>query len=281
MARRRLAVLNVSDRDFTHSGTWSDDETLKSETSTRSTTSESVRLEGHCRVCGVAFKITKRRYQCGACGQSVCRTHAHRKALLPGTRLPVRICDQCIRKPLEALVRQEAGDPQGLYQRHFQRLQEEGQSLEQSIVARESEIAELRVKAEKLAREQEEGLKEIKEKVEEEMRLRVNKEGVVKHLREIAVSSQGAETAQNERLQISEKMRGEAQDTVLRLRSEISEAEALAAHYTLQLQSRIHLAETRRLFCDVCREAVCSSLSPRGRVPSFETSMARKKAGRR
>ena len=277
---RRLAVLNVSDRDFTHSGAWSDDETLKSETSTRSTTSESVRLAGHCQVCGVTFKVTKRRYQCGACSQAVCRTHAHRKAVLPGSRLPVRVCDRCVRRPLEALVRQEAGDPQGMYQQHYRRLQEEGKSLEQSIAGKDSEIAALRVKAEKQAQGKDGELRELKEKVEEEMRLRVNKEGVVKHLKEIAVSSQSAEAAQNERLQVSEKLLGEAQDAVLRLSSEIAEAEALAAHYTLQLQSRIHLTEARRLLCEVCKESVCSSISPRARVPSFETSMARK-AGRR
>lgn len=280
MASRRLAVLNVSERDFSHSGALSDDETLKWETSTRSTTSESLRLAGHCQVCGVGFKVTKRRYQCGSCSQAVCRSHAHRKAVLPGSRLPVRICDRCVRRPLEALVRQETGDPQGLYQQHFHRLQEEGKSLEQSIAGKESEIAALRVKAEKQVRGKEEELRELKERVEEEMRLRVNKEGVVKHLKEIAVSSQSAEAAQNERLQVSEKLRGEAQDAVLRLRSEIAEAEALAAHYTLQLQSRIHLAETRRLLCDICKETICSSINPRARVPSFETSIDRK-TGRR
>lgn len=201
--------------------------------------------------------------------------------MLPGARIAVRICDGCVRRPLEALVRQEAGDPQGLYQQHFHRLQEEGKSLEQSISGKEGEITALRVKAEKQTRLQEDEIKELKERVEEEMRLRVNKEGVVKHLKEIAVSSQSAEAAQNERLQVSEKMRGEAQDAVLRLRSEIAEAEALAAHYTLQLQSRIHLAETRRLLCDICKEAVCSSINPRARLPSFETSIDRKKPNRR
>ena len=279
MAERQISVLHVSARDFSHSGAWSEDESSRWESTTTSTTSESRKCSGQCQVCGTTFKVTKRRYRCGVCGNSVCHAHARKKTTGGGNS--IRVCDLCARKPLEGEVRLEMGDPIELYKQRLKRLYDERVAIDQSIIAKNSEISEIQRQAELQSRKHEEELKEIKGRVDEEVRLRMNKKSVVKHLQEIVLTSQAAETAQSEKMHDSEKIRSEAKDTVQQLHSEIEEAEALIAHYTLQLQGRLHMNEAKRQLCESCRDTVTGGLNPRTRVPSLETSMAKKQPGKR